>query len=60
MKVAEKLIIVFWFICGALAIYWSIKVHNMPPKLPCQVAEISPDFSHEDRQKCRIIRSHKL
>jgi len=60
MKVAEKLIIGFWFICGALAIYWSIKVHNMPPKLPCMVAEISPDFSHEDRQKCRIIRNHKL
>jgi len=60
MKVAEKLIIVFWFICGALAIYWSIKAHNMPPKLPCQVAEISPDFSNEDRQKCRIIRGHKL
>jgi len=60
MKVAEKLIIGFWFICGGLAIYWGIKVHNMQPKLPCMVAEISPDFTHEDRQKCRIIRSHKL
>lgn len=60
MKVAEKLIIVFWFICGALAIYWGIKAHNMPPRLACEVAEISPDFSHEDRQKCRIIRNHKL
>jgi len=60
MKVAEKLIIVFWCICGGLAIYWGIKAHNMPPRLACEVAEISPDFSHEDRQKCRIIRNHKL
>ncbi len=60
MKVAEKLIIGFWFICGGLAIYWGIKAHNRPVRLPCEVAEISPDFSHEDREKCRIIRSHKL
>jgi len=60
MKVAEKLIIGFWFICGALAIYWGIKAHNKPVRLPCEIAEISPDFSLEDREKCRIIRSHKL
>jgi len=60
MKVAEKLIIVFWFISGALTIYWMIKAHNKPVRLPCEVAEISPDFSNEDRQKCRIIRGHKL
>jgi len=29
-------------------------------KPPCDVAEISPDFSHEDRERCRIIRRHKL
>ena len=29
-------------------------------KLPCDVAEISPDFSAADREKCRQIRSHKL
>ena len=29
-------------------------------KLACDVAEISPDFSAEDRKKCRQIRSHKL
>jgi hypothetical protein len=29
-------------------------------KLACDVAEISPDFSQADREKCRQIRSHKL
>jgi hypothetical protein len=28
--------------------------------LPCTVAEISPDFSPEDREKCRILRTRKL
>jgi hypothetical protein len=27
---------------------------------PCDVAEISPDFSPADREKCRMIRGHKL
>lgn len=27
---------------------------------PCDVAEISPDFSQQDREKCRMIRGHKL
>jgi hypothetical protein len=29
-------------------------------KLACDVAEISPDFSAEDKEKCRQIRGHKL
>jgi hypothetical protein len=29
-------------------------------KLACDVAEISPDFSPADREKCRQIRGHKL
>lgn len=27
---------------------------------PCELAEISPDFSPQDRQKCRMIRGHRL
>lgn len=27
---------------------------------PCELAEISPDFSPQDREKCRMIRGHKL
>jgi hypothetical protein len=29
-------------------------------KLPCDVAEISPDFSQEDKERCRLIQRHKL
>ena len=29
-------------------------------KLACDVAEISPDFSQADKEKCRRIRGHKL
>ncbi len=29
-------------------------------KLPCDVAEISPDFSQQDRERCRLMRGHKL
>lgn len=60
MKVAEIAAVAFYGICGGLVIYWGIKVHNMPPRLPCQVAEISPDFSTAQREQCRIIRSQKL
>ena len=59
MKVAEIVILTFAFICGGLAIYWSIKAHNAI-KLPCAVSEISPDFSSQDREKCRVMRGHKL
>jgi hypothetical protein len=29
-------------------------------KLPCDVAEISPDFSQQDKERCRLIRANKL
>jgi hypothetical protein len=59
MKVAEIAILTFAFICGGLSIYWSIKAHNSI-KMPCGVSEISPDFSNQDREKCRVMRGHKL
>ena len=59
MKVAEIVILTFAFICGGLSIYWSIKAHNAI-KMPCGVSEISPDFSSQDREKCRVVRGHKL
>ena len=59
MKVAEIVILTFAFICGGLSIYWSIKAHNAI-KMPCAVSEISPDFSQQDREKCRVMRGHKL
>lgn len=61
MKVAEIAILIFVFTCGALAIYWSLKVQERGFKQShCAFAEISPDFSQQDREKCRLIRGHKL
>ena len=60
MKLTEIAILTFVFICGALSIYWGMKANNAPPRTSCAFAEISPDFSHADREKCRQIRGHKL
>jgi hypothetical protein len=61
MKVAEIAILTFVFTCGAFAIYWSLKAHERGFKQShCAFAEISPDFSQQDREKCRLIRGHKL
>ena len=60
MKLIEMAILAYAFTCAGLAVYWSIKVSNQPARIPCQVAEISPDFSQQDREKCRIMRGHKL
>ena len=59
MKVAETAILIFTFICGGLAIYLGIKAHNVV-RIPCYGSEISPDFSQQDREKCRVMRGHKL
>jgi hypothetical protein len=61
MKVAEIAILIFVFTCGALAIYWSLKAQERGFKPShCAFAEISPDFNYQDREKCRLIRGHKL
>jgi hypothetical protein len=60
MKLTEIAILTFVFTCGAFAIYWSLKANERGFKPNCAFAEISPDFSHADREKCRQIRGHKL
>jgi hypothetical protein len=61
MKVAEIAILIFVFTCGAFSIYWSLKAQERGFKQShCAFAEISPDFSQQDREKCRLIRGHKL
>jgi hypothetical protein len=61
MKIAEIAILIFVFTCGAFAIYWSLKAQERGFKQShCAFAEISPDFSQQDREKCRLIRGHKL
>jgi hypothetical protein len=58
----ELLIYVYVSVVGLLALYMAMLAIEARPKeeLNCTVAEISPDYSHVDRQKCRLIRGHKL
>jgi hypothetical protein len=60
MKLIEALVIAF-YVCVALSsIYMYTKVAEKEPQLMCGVAEISPDFSAQDRERCRQPRGHKL
>jgi len=58
----ELLIYVYVSVVGLLSVYMAMLAIDAKPKaeLNCAVAEISPDYSHADRQKCRLIRGHKL
>ena len=58
----EHLIYVYVFVVGMLALYMALLGIDAKPKaeLNCATAEINPDYSHADRQKCRMIRGHKL
>ena len=58
MKPFEILAIVFYICVGLFSVYWMHKSLNT--SIPCGVAEISPDFSAEDRARCRQMRGHKL
>jgi hypothetical protein len=56
------LIYIYVSIVGLLCIYMAVLTIEARPKaeLNCSVAEISPDFSYADKEKCRLIRSRKL
>jgi hypothetical protein len=57
-------ILILGYIClvAMLCLYMAALVLEAKPKaqLNCAVAEISPDYSFADRQKCRLIRANKL
>jgi hypothetical protein len=64
MKIARVLVYVYMATVACVSLYFAVYlVQTIPPgahKLPCGVAEISPDFSHADRMACRLARGHKL
>lgn len=60
MKLAEVAVITFYFCVALSSVYFGYLALSQPPKLPCGVSEISPDFSHAQREQCRQIRGHKL
>ena len=58
----ELLIYVYVFVVGMLALYMALLAIEAKAKgeLNCATAEINPDYSHADRQKCQLIRGYKL
>jgi hypothetical protein len=60
MKPPEIVAVAFYVAIGLFALYYGSKVMTEEPKLPCGVAEISPDFDSKHREQCRQMRGHKL
>jgi hypothetical protein len=58
----ELAIYVYVAVIAMLSIYMAVLAVDAKPKaqLNCSVAEISPDFTHADRQKCRLMRANRL
>lgn len=60
MKPSEIVAVAFYIAIALFTLYYGSKVIMDEPQIMCGVAEISPDFSAEDRARCRQIRGHKL
>jgi len=60
MKPPEIIAVAFYIAIAMFTLYYGSRVMLEEPKLPCGVAEISPDFSAADRAQCRQMRGHKL
>jgi hypothetical protein len=60
MKPPEIVAVAFYIAVALFSLYYGSKVTSMEPKLPCGVAEISPDFDSKHREQCRQLRGHKL
>jgi hypothetical protein len=60
-KALSAIVLAYYGIIALLSVYFAwLVMSKVSPKLPCAVSEISPDFSHADREKCRLMRNHKL
>lgn len=62
-KLAETLVLAFYSIVAVCSVTAFVVVLSMTPttrKVPCSVAEISPDVTQQEREQCRQIRGHKL
>ena len=60
-KALSAIVLAYYGIIALLSAYFAwLALSKVSPKLPCAVSEISPDFSHADREKCRLMRNNKL
>ena len=65
MKLGEFAAVVFYVVVGLISVYCMWVVMHMPLPQPgrdrlCSVAEISPDITPAERERCRQARGHKL
>lgn len=60
MKPPEIIAVAFYIAIAMFTLYYGSRVMLEEPKLPCGVAEISPDFDSKHREQCRQTRGHKL
>lgn len=60
MKPPEIVAVAFYVAIAVFSLYYGVRVISEEPQLMCGVAEISPDFSAADRERCRQMRGHKL
>ncbi len=56
----EYLVMAHIVAIACASVYFAILAHNTKPRPNCHVAEISPDFSAQDREMCRALRARKL
>ena len=59
-RIASALALAFYGSVALFSLYAISKLPEQKPRLACSVAEISPDFTNQDREKCRQARGHKL
>ena len=58
----ELLVYVYVAVMAMLFMYMAVLAIEAKPKsqLNCGIAEVSPDYTHADRQKCRLIRANRI
>lgn len=61
-KIKEYAIFLCLIPAWAVLLYCLVRVNINPPTRYniCTVAEISPDVTPQERERCRMIRGHKL
>jgi hypothetical protein len=61
-KINEGLICIYMAAVACWALYFATQLDRVPakPRNICSVAEISPDVTQQERERCRQIRGHKL
>lgn len=60
IRMPEIVAIAFYVAIALFSLYFGSRVMTAEPQIACGIAEISPDFSPEDRKKCRDMREKRM